>query len=114
MMAHFMDLQFEGEFPLTRTSALQALPADVRTEVLAKSDQTALRFGNTLVDGAQEGSIRVVNPMIASQTITAMLNSAYDLRKWAATMERETAIRLYASCLTRGMFADPDTILAGE
>lgn len=114
MMAHFMDLQFEGEFPLTRTSALQALPADVRTEVLAKSDQTALRFGNTLVDGAQEGSIRVVNPMIASQTITAMLNSAYDLRKWAATMERQTAIRLYASCLTRGMFADPATIMAGE
>lgn len=114
MMNYLIDLQFEGEFPLTRTSALQALPADVRNEVLAKSDQTALRFGNTLVEGAQEGSIRVVNPLIASQTIAAMLNSAYDLRNWAATMDRKTAIRIYASCLTRGMFADPAAILGEE
>ena len=114
MMAYLIDLQFEGEFPLTRTSALQALPADVRIEVLAKSDQTALRFGNTLVEGAQEGSIRVVNPLIASQIITAMLNSAYDLRNWAATMDRKAAIRIYASCLTRGMFADPGAILGEE
>ncbi|MFB0610751.1 TetR/AcrR family transcriptional regulator [Aurantiacibacter poecillastricola] len=110
-MAYLMDLQFDGEFPLTRTSALQALPADVRTELLARSDRTSLRFGNMLVEGAQEGSIRVVNPLIASQTITAMLNSAYDLRKWANGMERETAIRLYASCLMHGMFADPAAIM---
>ncbi|MWV26706.1 TetR/AcrR family transcriptional regulator [Aurantiacibacter rhizosphaerae] len=111
IMNYLIDLQFEGEFPLTRTSALQALPADVRNEVLAKSDEAALRFGNTLVEGAQERSVRVVNPLIASQTIAAMLNSAYDLRNWAATMDRKTAIRIYASCLTRGMFADPAEIL---
>lgn len=110
MMEYLIDLQFEGEFPLTRTSALQALPAAVRSEVLAKSDQTALRFGNMLVEGAQEGSIRVVNPLIASQTIAAMLNSADDLRNWAETMDRKTAIRLYTSCLTHGVFADPTTI----
>lgn len=114
IISYLMDLQFEGEFPLTRTSALQALPNDVRNEVLANSDQTALRFGNTLVEGAQEGSIRIVSSLIASQIITAMVNSAYDLRNWAATMDRSTAIRLYASCLTRGMFADPATILDGE
>lgn len=111
MMNYLIEKQFDGEFPLTRTSALQALPSDVRNEVLARSDQTALRFGNTLVEGAQEGSIRIVNTMISSQTIVAMLNSAYDLRKWAEKMDRKTAIRLYASCLTRGMFADPATIL---
>ncbi|WP_271079565.1 TetR/AcrR family transcriptional regulator [Aurantiacibacter sp. MUD61] len=110
-MAYLMDLQFTGEFPLTRTSALQALPFDVREEVLDRSDRTALRYGNTLIEGAQEGSIRLVDPNIASQTIAAMLNSAYDLRKWASDMDRATAIRLYASCLTRGMFADPAAIL---
>ncbi|MGB3795292.1 MAG: TetR/AcrR family transcriptional regulator, partial [Alteraurantiacibacter sp.] len=110
-MAYLMDLQFEGEFPLTRTSALQALPFDVRYEVVERSDRTALRYGNTLIEGAQEGSIRVVDPNVASQTIAAMLNSAYDLRNWAAQMDRDTAIRLYSSCLTRGMFADPETIL---
>ncbi|KLE33969.1 TetR/AcrR family transcriptional regulator [Aurantiacibacter luteus] len=110
-MAALMELQFEGEFPLTRTSALQALPAEVRAEVVARSDRTALRYGNTLIEGAQEGSIRLVNPLIASQTIAAMLNSAYDLRNWAATMPRAEAIRLYASCLVHGMFADPAAIM---
>ncbi|GGD65869.1 TetR family transcriptional regulator [Erythrobacter arachoides] len=110
-MATLMDLQFEGEFPLTRTSALQALPLEVRADVVARSDRTALRYGNTLIEGAQEGSIRLVNPLIASQTIAAMLNSAYDLRNWAAGMDRASAIRLYASCLTRGLFADPAAIL---
>lgn len=110
-MAYLMDVQFTGEFPLTRTSALQALPADVRAEVLERSDRTALRYGNTLIEGAQEGSIRLVDPNIASQTIAAMLNSAYDLRNWAAGMDRAKAIRIYASCLTRGMFADPEPIL---
>ena len=111
MMAYLMDLQFEGEFPLTRTSALQALPADVRHEVVERSDRTSLRYGNTLVEGAQEGSIRLVDPNIASQTISAMLNSAYDLRNWARLMDRQAAIRIYASCLTRGLFADPAEIL---
>ena len=111
MMAYLMDLQFEGSFPLTRTSALQALPAELRTEVVERSDRTALRYGNTLVEGAQEGSIRLVDPNIASQTITAMLNSAYDLRGWASQMHRDDAIRIYASCLTRGLFADPADIL---
>ena len=110
-MAFLMDLQFEGDFPLTRTSALQALPAEVRAEVVDRSDRTALRYSNTLIEGAQEGSIRVVDPNVASQTIAAMLNSAYDLRNWASLMDRETAIRLYASCLTRGMFADPAEII---
>ena len=114
MMAWLMDLQFEADFPLTRTSALQALPAEVRAEVVERSDRTALRYGNTLVEGAQEGSIRLVDPNIASQTITAMLNSAYDLRKWASQMDRADAIRIYASCLTRGMFADPADILGAR
>lgn len=113
-MAYLMDLQFDGDFPLTRTSALQALPGDVRSEVLARSDQTSLRFGNTLVEGAQEGSIRVVNPHLASQTISAMLNSAYDLRNWAGQVDRAAAIRIYASCLTRGLFADAAEILGDD
>ena len=112
-MAHLMDLQFEGSYPLTRTSALQALPPEVRSEVLARSDRTALRYGNALIEGAQEGSIRLVDPNIASQTITAMLNSAYDLRNWASLMDRDRAIRIYASCLVHGMFADVDTVLGG-
>ena len=111
MMAYLTDLQFDGKFPLTRTSALQALPAEVRLEVVARSDRTALRYGNTLVEGAQEGSIRLVDPNIASQTISAMLNAAYDLRNWANAMDRKDAVRIYTSCLTRGLFADPADIL---
>jgi hypothetical protein len=43
--------------------------------------------------------------MIASQVIIATLNSAFDLRGWAARLPRAEAIAIYASVLTRGMFA---------
>ncbi len=66
----------------------------------------ALRFAGTLVDGISEGSIRPVDPMIASQVVMATLNAAYDLRSWAALMPRDCAVRLYASTLATGLFDD--------
>ena len=106
-MAALLDIQFAGNWPLTRTSALQALPPEVRADVVARSDRTAVRFAGLLIEGAAHGTMRLVDPMIASQTIIAMLNSAYDLRKWATQQDRDDAIRLYASPLVRGLFADP-------
>lgn len=109
-IAWLLNRQFEAEQPLTRTTALQSLPAPVREEVVARSDRTALRFTGSLLEGAAEGSLRLVDPMLASQTIIAMLNAAYDLRKWASQMPRERAVYLYASVFAKGIFADPESI----
>lgn len=103
-IATLVDIQFRADWPLTRTTALQALPADLRAEVVRRSDRIALRFMGTLVDGIRDGTINSIDPMIASQLILSTLNSAYDLKGWAARMPREKAIALYASTLADGVF----------
>jgi AcrR family transcriptional regulator len=105
-IASLLDIQFRAEWPLTRTTALQALPAELRADVVRRSDRIALRFMGTLVDGAREGSLNSVDPMIASQLILSTLNSAFDLKGWAARLPREQAIAFYASTLVGGLFDD--------
>lgn len=104
VIASLLDIQFDAQWPLTRTSALQALPLNLRGEAVERSDRSAVRFAGNLIEGAAEGSIRLVDPMIASQMIIAALNSAFDLRKWASRLDRSEAIGLYASTVLEGLF----------
>jgi AcrR family transcriptional regulator len=106
VMATLLDVQFGAEWPLLRTTALQALPPALRAEVIARSDRMALRFSGTLVDGIADGSLRPVDPNIASQLIVATINTAYDLHTWAARVPRAVAIAFYASTLVNGLFDD--------
>jgi AcrR family transcriptional regulator len=105
-IATLLDIQFEAEWPLLRTTALQSLPTGLRADVVERSNRMALRFAGTIVDGVAESSLRPVDPMIASQLIMATLNAAYDLRKWASALDRNEAIALYSSTLARGLFDD--------
>lgn len=105
-IATLLDVQFFSAFPLLRTTALQVLPTDVRDGVLERSNRMARRFAGIMIDGISEGSIRPIDPLIASQAIMASLNGAYELRKWASAQARERAITLYASTLTQGFFAE--------
>lgn len=105
-IATLMDIQFFQSWPLLRTSALQALPAALRNEVVARAQRTALRFSGTLIDGMKDGSVRIVDPLIASQLIVATINTAFDLRKWASKLPRDLAIAYYASSLVEGLFND--------
>lgn len=105
-IATLIDIQFRADWPLTRTTALQSLPTELRAEVVKRSDRTALRLMGTLVDGFRDCSINPVDPVIASQLIISTLNSAYDLTRWAARLPRERAIAYYASTLADGVFDD--------
>ncbi len=105
-IAALLDIQFAGEWPLLRTTALQTLPSDVRPDVIERSNRMALRFAGALADGITEGSIRPVDPMIASQAIMATLNAANELLNWASTRPRSEAVALYASTLAYGLFDD--------
>lgn len=105
-VASLIDIQFRADWPLTRTTALQALPTELRADVVRRSDRIALRFMGTLVDGQREGSINLVDPMIASQLILSTLNSAFDLKNWASRIPHDKAIAFYASTLASGVFDD--------
>lgn len=108
-IATLLDVQFEATFPLMRITALQALPAELRGDVVQRSDRMAQRFAGLIADGIAEGSMRPTDPTIASQCIMSLLNSAFDFHSWAdQRTSREQAISLYASTLAFGLFTPPE------
>lgn len=107
-LAELIDLQFGDPTPLLRTTALQALPSDERGNVVVRSNRLANRFAGMLSDGIADGSVRPIDPMVASQVIMPMLNSAYEARVWAARQaDPALAVKLYGWTLAAGMFTDP-------
>ena len=105
-IATLLDVQFSELGPLLRTTALSGLPVSVRSAMVDRSNRIARRFAGTIADGVAEGTIRAVDPLIASQLVMAFLNAAFDMRKWAWSMPRDRAIALYASTILFGLFDD--------
>ena len=105
-IAALLDIQFQGDWPLLRTTALATLPSEVRPAAIDRSNRMALRFAGTISDGIAEGSIRPVDAQIASQAVMATLNAANELRSWSSAWPREEAVALYASTLAYGLFDD--------
>lgn len=105
-LATLLDYQFSERGPLLRTTALSGLPAGVRATMLDRSNRIARRFAGMLADGIAEGTIRPIDPLVASQALMALQNAAFDMRKWAGTMKRDRAVAFYASTLAFGLFDD--------
>ena len=106
MFATLLGVQFSEQGSLLRTTALSGLPTGVRATMVDRSNRIARRFAGTISDGIAEGTIRAVDPLVASQLVMAFLNAAFDMRKWAWTMHPSRAVALYASTLAFGMFDD--------
>jgi AcrR family transcriptional regulator len=98
-----LHIQFYGEAPLLRSTALSALPWPLRGEAIERSNRMARRFAGMLIDGITEGSIKPVDPLIAAQTIMAALNTAYEMRGWASDQPPEKAVETYGSIVMQGI-----------
>ncbi|MDQ2893956.1 MAG: TetR/AcrR family transcriptional regulator [Pseudomonadota bacterium] len=105
-IATLLDIQFAERAPLLRTTALSGLPHRERAAMVDRSNRIARRFAGTIMDGIAEGSCRPVDALIAAQSLMALQNAAFDMRKWASTMPRDRAIAMYASTLLFGLFDD--------
>jgi AcrR family transcriptional regulator len=104
VIATLLDVQFSERGPLLRTTALSGLPVRERAVMIDRSNRIARRFAGMISDGIAEGSLRAVDPLVASQMLMALQNAAFDMRKWASTMPRDTAVAMYASTVAFGMF----------
>lgn len=104
VLAELVDLQFFDPTPLLRTTALQALDASHKIDVVTRSNRLARRFAGMLIDGIADGSVRAIDPLVAGQAIMSTVNSAYEARHWAARFDRpEAATATYLSVLSEGM-----------
>ncbi len=107
VLHELLDLQFFDQTPLLRTTALQALEQEHRVDVVTRSNRLARRFAGMLIDGITDGSVRAIDPLVASQIIMSTLNGAYEARRWAERFDDgEIAIRTYVSALSEGLLAD--------
>jgi AcrR family transcriptional regulator len=103
--ATLIEYQLSEHGPLLRTSALSALPTEIRHDMVRASDRVSDRFASIISDGIAEGSIRAVDPFIAAQMLTATVNAAADIRWWITDATREESADLYAKPLLTGMFS---------
>jgi AcrR family transcriptional regulator len=102
--ATLIQYQLSERGPLLRTSALSAVPEQIRSEMVHASDRVSDRFASIISDGIASGSIRAVDPFIAAQMLTATVNAAADIRWWVNDVAPEEAAELYAKPLLTGMF----------
>jgi hypothetical protein len=102
-----LNVQFDGNWPLVRTTALRSLPPVLRENVVLRYHRVTMRFAGRIADGIADGSLKPVDPMIASQVFVSTINCASDLRVWASRLDRNQAIEQYASSLASGLFDDP-------
>ena len=106
VIATLLNVQFSERGPLLRSTALSGLPMSVRQSMIDRSNRIARRFAGMISDGIAEGSVRAVDPLVASQALMSLQNAAFDMRKWASTMNRDRAVAIYASTLAFGLFDD--------
>jgi AcrR family transcriptional regulator len=99
-----IDHQLSDQGPLMRLAALNALPEDIRDDVVKRSDSISLRFAAMISDGVAEGSLRPVDSTIAAQMIHSLLNTAAELDGWVADLDRARAARLFARPMLMGVF----------
>lgn len=103
-VAALVGRQVTEEGLLLRTSALQALPEELRGQTVRRADRVAQRFASMIADGAAEGSIRPVDPFIAAQMVSAAINAAADLIRWEGVTP-EDAVEHYARPALTGLLA---------
>ncbi len=91
--------------PLLRSTALLALPIDLRGSVIARSDRLARRVSGLIIDGISEGSLPPVDPLVAGQLLMSVVNAAYELRERSARVPLARAVALYGATLLDGLLA---------
>ncbi|GAB5349587.1 TetR/AcrR family transcriptional regulator [Alteriqipengyuania sp. 357] len=107
ILNELLELQFFDSMPLLRTTALQALDSETKIDVVMRSNRLARRFAGFLIDGFADGSVRAIDPLVASQIIMSTLNGAYEARRWAARFDHHgEAVETYLSVLSEGMLAE--------
>lgn len=97
--------QVSEERPLLRTSALAAVPEEMRPRLLAGFDRITARYASVVSDGVADKSIRPLDVPLAAQMISGAINAAAELRFWAPGLTAETAKSWYVRPLFGGLLA---------
>ncbi len=89
--------------PLIRYNTITALPPERRREVLERTEASNRNFGNFIVEGIADGSIRDIDPFVAQNLITGAANAAMDIGLWRRVDDIDEAARDYFDLFFNGL-----------
>ena len=102
--AALAEFQLSDHGPLLRTNALTALPEQMRKVMVEHSNRVSDRFASMISDGIAEGSLRPVDPFIASQMLNATLNACAELGYLVPDVRPKAAASVFVRPLLMGIF----------
>ena len=103
--AALAEFQLSDHGPLLRTSALTALPEQIRQIMVEHSNRISDRFASMISDGIAEGTMRPVDPSIAAQMLNATLNACADLGYLVPDVRPKAAASVFVRPLLMGVFS---------
>jgi AcrR family transcriptional regulator len=104
LAAHLVGGQVSGQIRLLRTSALSAVPKELRPQMMQGMDRITARLSSIVSDGAADGSVRAIDSQIGAQVLSGAINAASELHHWAPGVTAEQAVELYVRPMFMGLF----------
>ena len=76
----------------------------MRRTMRQEMDAITGRFSDMISDGMIDGSVRICDPCMAGQMLTAIVNATEELDRWVAGASAETVISQYVEPSFKGLF----------
>jgi AcrR family transcriptional regulator len=94
--------QLDEAGPLLTAGAIRTLSPALRREVLDGYQRLSDRIADIVIDGISEGSLRPVDPLLASQMLTEAITAAHELPRWIRGVNQRNALEYYVRPLFEG------------
>lgn len=101
--AALVKYQLSDDGPLLRITARSGLPEAAAEQTLRTMNRLSEHFACVVVDGVVDGSVRPIDPAIAAQMISGMINASASIKRWVPEATIGNVADLYARPLFMGI-----------
>lgn len=95
--------QLSADGPLLRITARSGLPEAAAEQTLRTVNRLSEHFASVVVDGVMDGSVRPIDPAIAAQMVSGMINASASIKRWVPEATIGNVADLYARPLFMGI-----------
>lgn len=107
-ISNIVRFQFDPAGPLLDNIALGVLSSERRPNIISDYDYLSSNLADLVIDGIIDGSLRPIDPYIASQMLTSTIFSSPDLAPWIPGINIDNAGALYVRPFFEGIFYPVD------
>jgi len=100
-------LQTSAQGPLLRLTAWTELPGALRWQKYSSMNRLGERYAAMVVDGLVDGSLRLVDPAVAAQMVSGLINALAEAEHWLPGAGPAPLDELLARPMLLGLLAEP-------